>query len=255
MGIMYSMLSIVILAKNESQNLHELIPSLHSISDDIIVYDDHSTDDTSSIAQSAGARVITSIDTHTFSEKRNYLMQNVRHDWILHIDADERVDEHLKQWLSARSFAKNTHTAHAIRRVDRFWGRTVSHGEVASAAQDGIVRLMPKNSGAWTGTVHETFTVKDSISVALAPGTLLHTPHETVAAFVHDINVYSTLRAEELRGRAPHYVVLLQMLVYPPAKFWYTYIVKGGWRDGAAGFAYSFLMAFHSFLVRAKILA
>jgi hypothetical protein len=71
--------------------------------------------------------------------------------------------------------------------------------------------------------------------------------------FIEDVNVYSTMRAEELQKQGKQATVF-ELIFYPFGKFIYTYFIQRGFLDGPAGFVYSFVMSFHSFLVRAKLL-
>lgn len=245
--------TLAILAKNEENNIRECVQPFADLTDDIVLLDDGSTDATSPLAQAQGARVIDVSTSSGFAEKRNKGLELAKYDYVLFVDADERPDKTLLNWLKEVDFSSDI-VCYRISRVDYFWGREVRHGEVASAVS-GIPRLMNKNFVRYEGSVHESVKLTGSERTNTAAGVLAHYPHQTVSEFVRDINRYSSERAIELRGKKNELQIVFEMIVYPPLKFWYTYIVKLGFLDGAPGFVYSFLMAFHSFLVRTKLLA
>ncbi len=186
-----------------------------------------------------------------FAEKRNFGMAEVRGEWILFIDSDEEVSEELVTEIK-RIVAdeKTSKIAYYIKRRDFWWGRELKWGEVLQARRKGFIRLIKKDSGRWIGAVHESF--KSIGSVGQLNSFINHHPHPTISEFIADINFYSTLRADELfkQGKKTN---VFKLIFFPTAKFLYTCIILLGFLDGAAGFVYSFLMSFHSFLVRSKL--
>ena len=98
--------------------------------------------------------------------------------------------------------------------------------------------------------MHEKFTTNKQIS--RLQNAIIHRPHPTVAEFIREVNYYSTLRARELERQGKK-VNIVSVVLYPLLKFIYLYIFRLGILDGAAGFAYTFMMSFHSYLVRAKL--
>lgn len=246
--------TLAILAKNEEKNIETCIKSFADVTDDILVLDDDSADATVPLAQATGARVAKAPKTISFAARRNECLRLAKYDWVLFIDADERPGKNLIAWLSSFE-PKGNIAAYRISRVDHFWNTDLKRGEVASAYSGGIKRLIDRKFAKFEGIVHEDAKLSQGFRDEKSGGVLIHYPHETVSEFIRDINYYSTLRADELLYKKSVPRIIFEMIVYPPSKFWYTYLIKCGFLDGAAGFAYSFLMAFHSFLVRAKLLA
>ncbi len=262
------MLSAVILAQNEEEHIEQCITSL-KFCDEIILIDDNSTDNTVKIAKKLGAIVHTRSLKNDFSAQRAYGTKKATHDWILYVDADEVVSKTLQNEIlkainhplrqvgaplldkeGNQRGGSDSITAYYIRRRDHFWGQTVIHGELSTAYHTGFIRLIKKDAGEWRGEVHETFMPSGKTSIL--NGYIDHYPHQNITTFLQEINHYSTLRAQEFL-RAGKKATLFEIMMYPFGKFMYTYLVKQGFRDGAAGFVYSFLMSFHSFLVRAKL--
>jgi glycosyltransferase involved in cell wall biosynthesis len=248
-------ITAVILAKNEEKKVERAIHSV-SFCDEVLVVNDFSTDKTATLAQSLGARVLDFAVGQNFAHARNYAMEQAQNEWVLFLDADEVVSTALAHEISTYfqspdDLAKTGLTAFKIPRRDFFWGAELKHGEIAEARMHGIIRLVKKGTGTWIGRVHEVFARFGPLKKL--SGFIDHYPHDTVSAFIHDINLYSSLRAEELY-ESQRTVSAWEMVFVPFAKFFYTYVILLGFLDGPAGFVYSFVMAFHSFLVRSKTL-
>lgn len=241
------MLSGIIIAKNEENTISDLVKSL-SFCDEVIVVNNESSDKTQVLAEKAGARVIQS-QGNDFSIHRKAGMDAAREEWVIYVDADERISKELQSEIISR-IKSNSYSAYKIPRLDIFWGKKLQHGEVKEAATKGIARLMKKGSGAWQNSVHEEFVT--SAPVGRLRESLIHYAHTGITDFLHDINEYSTIRAEELYKKGEH-IQTKDLIFKPFGKFLYTYFLLQGFRDGAAGFTYSFMMSFHSFLVRSKI--
>lgn len=244
-------LTAIILAKNEESRIKEAIHTV-SFCDDILVVDDESTDKTNEIVKKAGARFLTHPKNNEFAGQRNWAMEQAKYNWILFIDADEVVSEDLRAEIEHILKQKQSEiTSYFIPRRDFFWNHEMKYGETKKARTTGIVRLMEKGSGIWVGSVHEVFLPAGKTGTL--KGYINHTSHTSLADFIEDVNVYSTMRAEELQKQGKRATVF-ELIFYPFGKFIYTYFLLGGFLDGAAGFVYSFVMSFHSFLVRAKLL-
>lgn len=242
------MISLAIIAQNEEQNIAECIDSA-SFCSDIIVLVNGSTDQTEQIAKEKGARVV-SYDGHVdFAEMRNMCLSHAKYDFVFFLDADERISPQLQQSLQQFT-PESPLSAYRVRRIDHFWGKELRFGEVQSAKNGGIIRLVKKGTGRFEGTVHEKWKTKEE--VGLLKGNILHFPHPTLAEFIEHVNRYSSIRAKEAFNNGQS-VSVLSFTLFPIGKFIYTYFFKGGFRDGAQGFVYSFLMSFHSFLYRSKL--
>ncbi len=184
-----------------------------------------------------------------FSAVRNKALQDAKHEWVLYIDTDEVISSKLeKEILSTVKIP--LFDAYKIKRQDEFWGKPVLYGEVYSARTKGIIRLIRKGSGKWEGRVHEVFVSQGTVGKLDEP--LLHYPHESITGFLEKINYYSTLRTNELYRKGIR-TNIFEIIAMPTGKFLYSFFILMGFRDGARGFVYSFMMLFHSFLVRSKL--
>ncbi|OGK13963.1 hypothetical protein A2861_03385 [Candidatus Roizmanbacteria bacterium RIFCSPHIGHO2_01_FULL_38_15] len=249
------MISAVVLTHNSEKSLEACLKSI-GFCDEVLVVDDNSKDRTLDIAKKYSAKIVKSNLEDDFSKQRNLAMNLAKHDWVLFIDDDEMISNQLRKEIidkvqrpTSNFQISNTFSNFRLKRRDHWWGRVLSHGEVAEAYDRGFIRLVKKNSGVWTRRVHEEFVPNGQ--TGQLNGYIDHFPHPTVTDFLHDINHYSTVASQELvlRGYTPS---IAEIMFVPVCKFIYTYFIKLGFLDGPAGFAYSFFMSFHSFLTRAK---
>lgn len=241
-------LSVVILTKNEEKNIERCLSAV-SFADEVIVVDDHSTDKTVEIAKKNKATVYEHALENDFAAQRNFGLQKAEHEWILFVDADEVVSPDLQKEIT-QSLLNSKYDAYKLRRRDFFWSQELKHGETQKVRNNGLIRLMKKSSGEWSGSVHEEFHTK--ANVGMLKKFIDHYPHQTIKEFLESVNHYSTLRARELQklGKKTN---SLEIVALPFGKFLLNYFLFLGFLDGPAGFAYSFFMSFHSFLVRAKL--
>lgn len=258
-------ISAVVLTKNEEKNIERCLRSI-SFCDEIIIIDDYSIDNTLKKIQNLKSKILIFQRklNNDFAQQRNFGLSKVSNDWILFVDADEEVSEelrnginsldpHLPGYRTVPGLHGNDTSAYFLRRRDYFWNQEMKFGEVKKVREQGIVRLVKKNSGKWMGRVHEEFKIKNlELRIGKLNGFINHYPHQTLKEFINDINNYSSTRAEELFNRGIRTNVL-EIIFFPFGKFIYNYFLNIGFLDGPAGFTYAFMMSFHSFLVRAKL--
>ncbi|KKP65996.1 MAG: Glycosyl transferase family 2 [Candidatus Roizmanbacteria bacterium GW2011_GWA2_35_19] len=244
-------ISAVVLTRNEVKNIKKCLDSL-DFCEEIIIIDDFSTDKTTEIIQNLKSKV--KIYSRKlggdFAAQRNFGLSKAKSDWILFLDADEEITPELKKEIANNIKSENSTEAFFLKRRDYFWGRELRHGELAKVTSKGLIRLVKKDSGKWMGNVHEVFHTARNCKTL--NGHINHYPHPTLSEFIKDINKYSTLRAHELQRRG-YETNLFKIVFMPIIKFIFNYFIMLGFLDGAAGFTYSFMMSFHSFLVRSKL--
>lgn len=243
-------ISAVILTKNEEKNIVDCIESL-SFCDEIIVVDDNSEDRTVDLAKKLKAKVFVRSLDGDFSKQRNFGLEKANGNWVLFVDADERVTVGLageiKKIIRLPKSLERYVTGFRIKRFDYMWSRKLQHGETGNI---NFLRLGRKNAGRWEEKVHETWKVKGEVSQLQHP--LLHYPHQTVAKFLQEINFYTDIRAKELyEGGIKAY--WWSIILYPKLKFLLNYFLRRGFLDGIPGLVVALLMSFHSFLVRGKL--
>lgn len=241
------MISAIVLAKDEEKNIGECLERL-SWCDELIVIDDNSTDKTVEIARKKGAKVITHSLDDDFSTARNFGLDQAKGEWVLFIDADERVSSAL--WYEIMQYTNspsNEFVGFYLKRIDHMWGKKLNHGETGNIK---LLRLAKKETGRWSGKVHESWDIKGKKSLLI--NSLLHYPHPTVKEFLKEINYYTDIKAKELYNKKTR-VSWWSIILFPKAKFILNYFIKLGFRDKLPGLVFAILMSFHSFLVRGKL--
>ena len=241
------MISVVVLTKNEEKNIVDCLESL-SWCDEIIVVDDNSEDRTLEISRKLGVKVFIRSLNQNFSQQRNFGLEKANGDWVLFVDADERVSEVLaSEVLSIEYQVLRKYNGFYIKRRDYMWRSELKHGETGNI---WLMRLARKDSGRWVGKVHEEWKIEGK--VGRLKNEIIHYPHQSISEFLKEINFYTDLRAKELfeKGVKSDFI---SMLFYPVAKFLSNYFLKLGFLDGIHGLVFAIMMSFHSFLTRGKL--
>ena len=261
-------ISVLILTLNEEQDLPGCLDSV-AWSDDIHIFDSHSTDRTAEIARARGATV-TERTFDTYARQRNAAMQlPFRHAWVLVLDADERATPELS--LEARQAAAATAgdvSAFRIRRRDFLWGTWLKHAQLTPY----YVRLLRVGKVSYTRDVNEFVEVEGETGELSAP--LDHMAFSKgLSHWVAKHNQYSSSEAELLASgdavrdaslkaalfasdfhdrRAAQKALFYRMPARPLLKWLYMMFVRGAVLDGAAGVMYATLQSFYEYLIEVK---
>jgi glycosyltransferase involved in cell wall biosynthesis len=239
-------LSVTIVALNEAGHIGAAIDSV-AWADEIVVVDAGSRDDTREIARRKGARVEGRNWTGWIDQK-NYAASLASHDWILSLDADERVTPALAGEIRALLAAEPPRNGYRAPRVTFHLGRWI---RTTDFYPDFQTRLYNRHRARWHGGyVHE------SVSVDGEPGRLRHEiehfSFDDLSDQLARINAYSSLAARDMyeRGRRAGAWALL---VHPPAAFLRNYVLRRGFLDGSAGLLLSMVNAYGVFVKHAKL--
>ena len=239
-------LSVTVITKNESRNIDDALKSV-AWADEIIVVDSHSTDATVAIARLHTDRVVVR-DWPGYIDQKNHAASLASHDWILSLDADERVTPQLAEEIKALMAEPPPKPAYRIPRVTWHLGRWV---RTTDWYPDHQLRLYDRRTAQWTGRyVHEAVTVRGD--VGQLRGELQHFAYRDIADHLETIDRYTTYAANQMHesGRRAG---LLQIAGHPPLAFLRNYLAHGGIRDGAAGFIISAMNSYYVFLKFAKL--
>ncbi|MBK8322153.1 MAG: glycosyltransferase family 2 protein [Betaproteobacteria bacterium] len=223
-------LSVAVIALDAESQLGALLSSV-AFADEVVVVDSGSRDGTVALAERMGARVIRQ-DWLGFGRQKQFAVTAARHDWVLCLDADERVTPELAASL-AKALADPRYKAFRMARRNRFLGRWLSHGE---AYPDWSLRLFHRAHAGWSNDdVHET--VLTTAEVGRLAGDLLHESAEDVATYLAKQNRYTSLHAEALyrQGVRAGYA---RLFVNPLVRFLKFYFLRLGILDGGPGFAH-----------------
>ena len=242
-------LSLVVITRDAAVDIADCIASAPFASE-VIVVDSGSRDDTVQIARRSQARVIERAFAG-FGAQKQFAVLQAEHDWVLCIDADERISPELAASIVDRfTGAAPQACAYAFARRNRFLGRWLAHGE---GYPDWTVRLFDRRRARWSSdAVHER-VVADGPVVRLR-GDLLHASAESLDAYIAKQNRYTSMQAAELHARGGR-ASASRLAFAPLARFLRFYVLKLGFLDGVAGFAHIAIGAFASFLKYAKLRA
>jgi glycosyltransferase involved in cell wall biosynthesis len=226
-------LSVAIVTLNEEVNLPRTLDSV-VWADEIVVVDSGSTDATSAIAQSYGARFLIE-PWRGFAAQKNFALSLCTSEWVLSLDADEAISQELAASIQRAIAGPPSHTAYTLPRRNFFLGRWIRHG---GYYPDAKLRLFPRAQGTFQETpVHETAVFAGSVT--RLEGDLLHDAYPTLTSYLDHMQRYSTLGAGIAiqRGRTGRGVIrfLNGVLLNPLATFFYNYILRGGFLDGREG--------------------
>jgi len=239
-------LSVVLIAHNAAQQLEECLASA-SFADEIVLVDSGSTDATREVSQKHGARVVTK-DWLGFGRQKQFAVEQAQHDWVLCLDADERVSPQLRASIE-RALAAPVAPVYRMARCNRFLGRWLRHGE---GYPDWSPRLFDRRKARWSDDpVHEK--VLYAVSPGTLEGNLLHDSAEDLARYLEKQNHYTTLAAEQLyeRGRSAG---AFELLASPVVRFLKFYVLRLGFLDGIAGLVHIGIGCMSSYLKYAKLI-
>ena len=239
-------LSVTIITLNAATQLEACLRSVR-FADEVVVVDSGSTDGTQALAERFGARIIAQ-DWLGFGPQKQFAVDAAAHDWVLCLDADERVTPELQ--ASIENALQNPSTA-AFRfpRCNRFLGRYLKHGE---GYPDWSLRLFDRRQAHWSDdAVHEKVETKSSVGELT--GDLLHDSAESLAAYLTKQNRYTTLAAE-MALAAGKRASFGRIAFSPLVRFIKFYFIRQGFRDGLPGLIHIAIGCFNSFMKYSKML-
>ena len=240
--------SAVLITKNAAGQLADCLASV-AFCDEIIVVDSGSNDGTAEISGQHGARVIQS-EWRGFGPQKQFAVEQASHDWVLCIDADERVSERLRASIRAALSEPTSIAAWRFARCNRFMGRYLRHGE---GYPDWSLRFFDRRHARWSDDpVHEKVVTTGAIGTL--QGDLLHESAESLEAYLGKQNRYSTLAAEEALASGKRATVL-HLLLSPALRFIKFYFLRLGLLDGLPGLVHILVGCGASFAKYAKMLA
>lgn len=237
------MISVVIIAKNEAHIIGNTLQSLHGLTDDIIVVDSGSSDDTVSLCQKSGAKVIeTTWDG--YGANKNKGITAAKYDWILSLDADEAVDTLLKKSLSSLEPADEL-VAYELSYRNFFCNKLIRFGVWAN---DRHVRLFNRRKVKWDdAAVHENLIFPPDVKVLTLQGYVLHYTVHSLKEFTDKTvaYAYSNARKYHLQGKKAGFV---KLYIAPAFSFIQHYIIRLGFLDGWEGYLICKTNAWYTFL-------
>ena len=239
-------LSAVLITRNAAAVLEPCLDSL-AFADEVVIVDSSSTDGTADVATRKGARVVQK-EWLGFGRQKQFAVEQASHDWVLCLDADERVSPRLAQSIE-QALAAPVSPVYRMPRRNRFLGRWLAHGE---GYPDWSPRLFNRLNARWSEDL-----VHEKVLYAVTPGTLrgdlMHDSFDDLSTYLDRQNRYTTLAARQAYelGRGAG---LAHLVASPMVRFLKFYILRLGFLDGVPGLLHISIGCMNSYLKYAKLI-
>lgn len=241
-------ISIVLVCKNEVDIIGRSLESFQGITDDILVYDSGSTDGTQALAKSFNVNLHEG-SWEGFGITKNKAANLAKYDWILSIDADEAIDEGLKNSLSAFD-PESENDVFDIRRKNFLGDTQLKYGEWGF---DSRIRLFNRKLIQWEEEmIHERLVIPEGIQVKKLTGFILHFAMKDLAEYSSKMQSYAIINADKYfqKGKKATWI---KLRLSPAFGFIKHYIFKGGFLDGHLGYISAKMTAYYTFLKYARL--
>ncbi len=243
-------LSCCIIAMDEADRIEACLASV-AFCDEIVLVDSHSTDRTRELAAAHGARVLER-DWPGHVAQKEFAIRAATHDWVLCVDADERVSDELRAELEAlRASGFPGHAGWRFPRLVNYLGTWVRHG---TWYPDRQLRLFDRRRGRWGGhDPHDRVELEPRATCGELAGDLFHHPYRSFADHLATIDQYTSLMARGMfaRGRRAG---LSELILRPWVRFARFYFLKRGFLLGRKGLVLALLAAHYVRLKYMKLL-
>lgn len=236
-----------------------ILAALNSVAfvDEIVVVDSHSTDRTREIVRAFRGRNrrgevveprVIERDWPGHVEQKNFAVTSASHDWVLCLDADERLSAEARSAVEQVLSEPPDADGYSFARKTFYLGRWILHG---GWYPDRKLRLFRRSAGQWGGVNPHDHVYVNGRSRALE-GDILHYSYRAIEEHIRQINFFTDIAAAEKHKAGVRFPVL-RMLLHGPLKFFKMYFLQLGFRDGRAGFLVASLGAYYVFLKYAKL--
>ncbi len=227
-------LTVVILTKNEAKHIVDAIKNAQKVTEHILIVDSGSTDRTVELAEANGAKVVYRAWDNDFAAQRNFALEQVDTEWVLYLDADERMHDALIDDIR-KHMAENKPALYRFIRRNSAFGKDFKYGVLGP---DSVKRMFPKREGKWQGKVHESVVCK--LPVVTLAGYLQHYTYADFEQYVAKMNQYSSIAAVNNFEKGKRASVLGDMICRPLFAFIKTYFLKLGILEGWLGLVLCF---------------
>lgn len=233
--------SIVIICKNEADIIGRSLDGLLGITDDIIVYDNGSTDGTPDIVKNYPVRLYNG-KWEGFGNTKNAANQLAKYDWILSLDADETLDDELKRNLKQLPLNQDIEVFR-FSFLNFLGDRPLRYGDWGN---DKHIRLFNRKKVSWDReAVHEKLLLPEQAVIKNVEGKILHCTWRNKADYKNKMERYAELGAKKYLKQGKHGGRLRQIFS-PSIAFIKSYLLKLGFLDGKAGFTCAGMMAYYT---------
>lgn len=240
--------SIIILTKNEAAGIGSTLKALDGLTDDILLYDTGSTDETISIARAAGATILET-EWLGFGKTRQRSVAAAKYNWILSLDADEVINDTLRTAL-VQFNGDDINVVYRVKRKNFFGDKEIKFGEWGNDFQN---RLFNRTAVTWDDAeVHETLIIPATVKLKLLDGAILHQSMTDVEDYGNKMVRYAMLGAQKY-FRAGKKSSWIKRNLAPAFTFIKYYVFQLGMLDGAAGYLCAKMSSHYTFLKYARL--
>lgn len=242
-------LTVIVPCKNERLNIRLCIESFVDIADEILIADSGSTDDTLEIASEFDKVRIISREYRTSGDFKNWAIPQASYEWVLIVDADERVTPELAEEIVLELGRGPVFDGFWIGRENHFMGHRQYYGD---ARKDRVLRLFHRDKGRYTGPSDHGEVEISTGRVGVLKNRFEHYSVWGYDLFFQKFHRYTTLQAEQWqeRGKDTSY---FKLLIRPMFRFFREYILQGGILDGKVGLQNAWMAAFYSYMKQARL--
>lgn len=241
-------ISIVISAYNEEDKIKQCLDSVQW-ADEIIVIDNFSTDKTVEIAKSFHANIYIQPNNKMLNINKNFGFEKANSEWILNLDADERVSKELRAEIIHTIKANSSENGYRIPRKNIIFGKWIKSG---LWWPDYQIRLFRKGKGRFPCVhVHEYIDIQGKIGIMREP--LDHENYQTISQFIQKMDRIYTENEAENRIKQGYKIKWSDAIVFPFRDFLNVYFAREGYKDGLHGLILSLLQSSYSLITFAKI--
>lgn len=242
-------LTVIVPCKDERRNIRPCIESFQTLADDILIADSGSTDGTLDIVRSIGGCRIVEREFIHYGDFCNWALPQARHEWVLVVDADERVTPKLADEIRSLLDADPDQDGYRIRRENYFMGHRI---RFSGWNNDSALRLFRRDVSQYAGENDHSGVEVSTGRVGQLRHRLQHFTYWDYDQYFRKFHRYTGWQAQvwQKSGRRPSY---LRMLFTVPVKFCWLYFVRLGILDGMPGLQICALTAFYSFMKRARL--
>ena len=246
---MAARLTVLIPCKDERANIGPCIDAALRVADEILVADSGSTDGTLEYLRARGDCRIIERDYVRSGDFKNWAIPQAAHEWVLVVDADERVTPALAAEIRELLSGGPQHDAYWVTRTNYLMGRPVRHTDWA---RDQLQRLFRRDLGRYEGPSDHGDARVSTGKVGALVAPLDHYTLWTWGQYLQKFDRYTQVQAAQwyAEGRRPSVV---QLLIRPPLRFLREYVLHRGFLDGAMGLQIAWLTAFYTFMKQARL--
>ena len=239
--------SVCIITFNEEENIRDCLESLKWV-EEIVVIDSLSQDNTVAICREYTDKVFQK-EWQGHVKQKNYSLAHATNEWVLCLDADERISPELKEEIES-CFAEDDKgcEGYLFPRHSYYLGRWINHG---GWYPDYKLRLFKKSKGKWGGKDPHDKVILNGGTMRLK-AELLHFVYKNLSHQLQTVDNFSTITAGILESESEKFS-LLKLLFRPPIRFFEMYVIKRGFMDGLPGFIIASSSSFYIFLKYAKL--